>query len=859
MKHLYIKNLHKLWMLCLCLSVFSGSLTYAANKHTITKTPGVYVNAQLNAITPLSSGDTLSFVGAVFEGTNMWWNSDWYFTRNFINTKGMPIVVELQTPDVAIPDFAFQSCPNLAGIILPNVLTIGEYTFQNCSGLMTVDLPKVETIKRSAFQRCYALTTVDLPNVQTLKQEAFYDAGLTALNAPKVETLEQSTFYRCTNLTTANIPKAQTLGLNAFYGCTSLMAIDLPEAVTIGNGVFFQCSSLTTANCPKVTTIGTTAFQHCGNLISVNLPSVQTIGNTAFSSCVNLTGIDLPSVTSIGDFTFNLCASITEVDAPKLQTIGNWAFLKATGLTSIYMPTVQVIGTNAFELCSNLEFAFLNNLASLGASSFLNCPGLKYMELGAPPTFTGNAFGGSTGAVLIVVPDTVPYQPFPLTTPYKPVIEVHLRTVSTEYRVMNPNAPDTLISERDPNATLAGGGTFVWKKDGLPIAGANAHTYVATSPGLYTLEFTHGGMVVLKSIYLSDGAFAMYGSRARYEDCLYSLALTFTPANIDRTVTVYSKGSGAEYVLDVDSAQSFQDTLVYTLAKNQSILEIPYEISSEMKETTTAQFFWQLSGSLLIDSTDVFTLYPAHEITYRYYRPTVNYPGLLDVQITGGSPYMQRSLDGGLSWEWARDTITGDPLPFSKSQIANLGEDAYLLFRSPNICTPYDTLMLSVGHDTPPILRLVMMPTIADGVCSVVPGEHYIESRNDFVFTVTGIKPGYELHVSTSRTLVPDELGLEVTRNEDGTYIVRIRQIQEPVYVTMDFTVGNSLIENGRVWAVDGMLYLQATDAGEAVIHTLSGALVQRVQLSAGETYKLPLAKGYYVVTIGRKTYKVIL
>ncbi|MDR2918920.1 MAG: T9SS type A sorting domain-containing protein [Tannerella sp.] len=75
----------------------------------------------------------------------------------------------------------------------------------------------------------------------------------------------------------------------------------------------------------------------------------------------------------------------------------------------------------------------------------------------------------------------------------------------------------------------------------------------------------------------------------------------------------------------------------------------------------------------------------------------------------------------------------------------------------------------------------------------------------------------------------------------------------------MDFSVGNASIENARIWASGGVLHLQSAEPCDALIHTLSGALVQRLRLSAGEDMSLSLAKGCYFVTIGKKTYKVVL
>lgn len=873
MKYFYSMFFRKLWILCLCLGLLPGGFTYAATV-IVNKVTNVSIASQIAGV---ANGDTIVIQGDDLQSSAP---NDWYTLKTKAST--VSYYLRLETSNTSVPGYqvnganlkgvsmpnvqtllagAFSSCTNLEYIDLPLVQTIGNYTFQNCSSLVDIYLPEVETLDQYVFQNCVSLTIVDLPKVQTIGRESFRSSGVTNFTAPQLQTLSDiSTFYQCANLTSIDIPKVQNIPQNTFFQCSSLTNIDMSNMTTIGNGAFYQCSSLTNANCSKATSIGNTAFQTCTNLTSADLSSVLTIGNSTFSGCANLAGIKLPNATSIGNFTFNACTNLTELDAPKLQTIGNWAFNGASGLTEINLPTVLSLGTNAFENCSNLVFAILHNLSNLGTAAFRNCPALKYMELGDPPAYTSNSFDGTTGAVLIVVPDTMAYRPFPLATPYSAGSEVHLRRVSTESRMFNPDSPETLVPLRfpSPNTTLAGGGTFVWKKDGYPISGANSISYTPTEPGWYTLEFTHGGTVILQSVYLAAKTVQVPDWRAHFVDCIYTLTLTFSPSNADRTVTVYTQGSGAAYVKDVASGKLLKDSVTYKLPKNTTMLEIPYEVVPGMGNDNQVQFVWQASDSYIVYDTDMLTLYDKHTITHRYIRPTAGYPGLLEVEITGGSYYIERSLDGGRSWEWARDLITGASLPFSKSQINNL-DVPYLLFRQSNACASNDTIRLYGSNENDTILRMVLMPPVTDAVSSVIQGEHFIHSRENFTFTLTGVKPGYVPHVSTSRVLVPDSEGLLIERIAEGTYKVTILQIQEPVVVSIDFEVGNEQIESARIWGSEGMLYLQSDELCEALVHTLSGVLVQKIQLTVGELQSMPLEKGCYFVTIGKKTYKVIL
>lgn len=811
-----------------------------------------------------------------------------------LTTIGFP---NLQTMGVG----AFSNCDNLTSATLPKATIIGDQAFNHCTVLSSVDVPNAVTIGASAFADCPVLTNIDLPkaviignnafnqsglakisapNVQTIGNWAFFETKLSNVNFPNVQTIGDYAFKYCANLTNVNLPKVQAIAEGAFFksglttislpnvetvgnyaldSCLILTNVSFPKAKAVGNNGLANCPLLATASLPVVEILGNGAFQRSSALSGVGFPNLKDIGEWVFKECTNLTSADFPKVETIGANAFDSCLVLANVSFPNVQTIKYQTFKDCVGLTTVDLPNVKTLSNDAFINCGSLEIILLHKVTSMTWGTFKECRRLKYMELGNPPTLELTTFE-NVGPVLIVVPDTTVYPPSPLLPDYSHASEAHLRKVTTEKRLFNPESPETLISARIPNPSLSAGGTYAWRKDGYPISHATGSMYTPTEPGWYTLEFTHGGTITLLSVYLAADEFELFGSHARYEDCSYTLVLTFTPANADRTVTVKSQGSGAAYVIDAGSKKLFADGLTYNLPKNKTILEIPYGVAEDMDEDNQVEFTWKVSSNPIINSTDVFTLYATPKITLlRYYQPTTQFAGLLEIGITGGSPYMERSRDGGKTWELARDINTGEPLSFSKSQIKNLDEP-YLLFRVPNACTPPDTLTLHTSGGENPILREVLLPTVKDAVCSVEAGVHNVESLRDFTFTLTGVKPGYSPRISTSRTLYPDsEGGLLIERNDDGSYTVTIRKIQEPVVVSIDFSVGIASVESTRVWTFDGVLHVQPINPCEIFIYTFTGALVKCVRLSAGENFSLTLTKGCYFVTIDKKTYKVIL
>lgn len=76
-----------------------------------------------------------------------------------------------------------------------------------------------------------------------------------------------------------------------------------------------------------------------------------------FNGCINLTSVTIPnSVTSIGNSAFYWCSGLTSVTIPNSVTsIGDWAFARCSSLTSVSIPnSVTSIGNEVFYMCSNL-------------------------------------------------------------------------------------------------------------------------------------------------------------------------------------------------------------------------------------------------------------------------------------------------------------------------------------------------------------------------------------------------------------------------------------------------------------------------------------------------------------------------
>jgi hypothetical protein len=346
--------------------------------------------------------------------------------------------------------------------------------------------------------------------------------------------------------------------------------------------------------------------------------------------------------------------------------------------------------------------------------------------------------------------------------------------------------------------------------------------------------------------------FSVQVSKNWYEGCTQLLTVSGLPATAaDRTLAITYTGLAADYVTTADGAPKLTQV---TLPAGQteitlscSVLRLPAE-----KEGAAGVITVTDPASAPVSYTVFFYNRPRVEDVV-YIPVTVMYRGFFKL-LKGGSPYLQRSLDGGRTYANAWADPSGIALQHA--------EDAIIL-REPDGC--YE-LVIPIHPDIDVhVQREIVLPSTPHVTTTPDAGKHYVSSGADFVFTVTPTGPAADLwpHVTTDRQHVPDSIGTIVTDNGNGTYDVRIRGLRESIGVNIRMgerpTTGNQPLETAAVWTSDGYLYIVSALTGEAHVYASTGAWTKTIPLTAGQTVRSPLPQGFYIIALpdGSKT-KVI-
>lgn len=226
-------------------------------------------------------------------------------------------------------------------------------------------------------------------------------------------------------------------------------------------------------------------------------------------------------------------------------------------------------------------------------------------------------------------------------------------------------------------------------------------------------------------------------------------------------------------------------------------------------------------------------------------------------KYTAGAYY---SLDDGETWFEATDKT----VKLTQSQVENLPEVVNVKMRLPGGCgsffpvgAEYDPNDPSRGRrpDVPfSITRQITLNNETGDASSTLlePLKQIYDVATGKDFTLTVRPTGNNVPtLTTSRNgRLSDEIGVKTEVLPDGAYRFTIRKVQENLTVTLKYTVSNAEVDGTRVWGEDGTLCITSAAAGRANIYNALGRFENSLTLSAGETRRLTMPVGIYIVKL---------
>ena len=125
-----------------------------------------------------------------------------------------------------------------------------------------------------------------------------------------------------------------------------------------------------------------------------------------------------------------------------------------------------------------------------------------------------------------------------------------------------------------------------------------------------------------------------------------------------------------------------------------------------------------------------------------------------------------------------------------------------------------------------------------------------VPTGKDFVLTVRPSGNNVPTLTTSRDGHIPDATGVITEVLPDGAYRFTVRKVQENLTVTLKYTVSNAEVDGTRVWGEDGTLCITSAAAGRANIYNALGRFENSLTLSAGETRRLTMPVGIYIVKL---------
>lgn len=194
-----------------------------------------------------------------------------------LDIKGNDWIISIEMPGVtSIPEYAFDSCENLQGVILSDACEeIAPTAFQNCNKLRTISVTGNYNFDNYILYKVLSDGTYEIATC--LQGRGLIENGATDL---WVNTANDP-----------NLSNVSKLAAGAFEDCAKILSIDLSDTsiVEVPQNTFKNCSDLGEVILPDTRNmvIRDNVFRGNKSPLNVTIPNVMNISDTAFDPDLN--------------------------------------------------------------------------------------------------------------------------------------------------------------------------------------------------------------------------------------------------------------------------------------------------------------------------------------------------------------------------------------------------------------------------------------------------------------------------------------------------------------------------------------------------------------------------------------------
>ena len=521
-------------------------------------------------------------------------------------------------------------------------------------------------------------------------------------------------------------------------------------------------------------------------------------------------------VTSIGDYAFSYCSSLISIVIPNsVMSIGDFAFWFCNGLTGIEIPnSITYIGRYTFSDCTSLtSIAIPNSVTNIGESAFSYCSSLTSIVIPNSVTSIGDfAFWFCNGLTSIEIPNSV-------TSIGRCAFSDCISLTSIEI----PNSVTTIRHKAFSDCT--GLTNVVWnvkKCFDFPDSGESPFN---NSSNITT--FTFGDSVEHIPAYLCHAMskltdIVIPNSVTRIGDHAFQGCSDLRSIEIPNSVTSIGRWAFAscESLTSIEIGNSVTSIghRAFSYCESLTHIEIPINVTSIGERA--------FSNCIGLTSV-VWNVKKCYDFVYVWTRPFIDSPNIISFTFGDSVEYIPAYLCYEMS------VLTNLEIP---DCVTSIGESAFGNGENLAIVTLGNSVT-SIGKDAfKGCDNIEKIDSKADKAPIIANEDQFSENvyTNADLFVPIGYEDNYKYAYAWSE--FHNITGMDFTGIENVSL--------SSFYVMVD---------------VDDIIVCDAPIGSQVAIYSVDGRLVALKTIVDNKTIITPTTKGVYIVSIGGKSFKVMV